>query len=536
MQIAPSSSIKLCRGVPTTNNYNDVLWFPNATEAFLYFNSKVFASFEQCTYTKVDDKFVIRVPRKAEECYDANYLMFRNTNFGNKWFFAFITKVEYINNEVTGITYEIDLFQTWYYDCTVQPCFIHRMHSVQDPLFIHHPAEDITLEGKYVYDKRDFVPDGKKVGYIALLTTGTMSYNSFTSTYQYDPNDQGVAVKDGMLSLVQVTLYPNDDAHRNDLLNVLKAYNDASITNASPEDIITLMWCPGICVQPDASNQQPAVVTISDSKSNLISSAFGGYTPRNNRLYSYPYIKASVMCGERFQDYRFEDFVDPGNLNPQTNMTFSCYAVSTPMPSLIVIPNNHLGKTLDTEHSLLVNDFPTIPFTGDTFKMYINSHIGGDVIQLVGAATNAVISASMGNAIGTFIGIREAISETASVISGYMNAQMMPDKVYGMQSQNIFCNMSAYNPELDLVSLNDTEAKQVDDYFTQFGYAVNRVQQPSLHNRTAFTYVQTEKCKVLGNIPADAIKRIEKMFDDGVTAWVNPATVGDYTQTNNPLL
>lgn len=56
----------------------------------------------------------MRVEKKAEDLYDCNYLAFQNTSFGSKWFYAFITSVEYVNNITSEITFEIDVLQTYF--------------------------------------------------------------------------------------------------------------------------------------------------------------------------------------------------------------------------------------------------------------------------------------------------------------------------------------------------------------------------------------------------------------------------------------
>ena len=60
--------------------------------------------------------------------------MFQNTSFGIKWFYAFITNVEYINNETSEITIEIDVMQTWHFDYTVNQCFVEREMAATDDI------------------------------------------------------------------------------------------------------------------------------------------------------------------------------------------------------------------------------------------------------------------------------------------------------------------------------------------------------------------------------------------------------------------
>ena len=78
-----------------------------------------------------------------------------------------------------------------------------------------------------------------------------------------------------------------------------------------------------------------------------------------------------------------------------------------------------------------------------------------------------------------------------------------------------------------------THAKAIDDFFTVYGYAVHTVKKPSLQNRPYWTYVKTRDSNVTGNIPNGDIKKINEIFDAGVTFWFGGEHVGDYTLDNS---
>lgn len=52
--------------------------------------------------------------------------MYRNTNFNNKWFYAFIVNKEYISDNCTACTIQTDVFQTWMFDYTFKRSFVER--------------------------------------------------------------------------------------------------------------------------------------------------------------------------------------------------------------------------------------------------------------------------------------------------------------------------------------------------------------------------------------------------------------------------
>lgn len=137
MYIAPNTTIILLQGVPLDNTYTDTIFFANATAQYNHFygvdtdryNRKIFT--EQ-SYQRIG-RGRIRLQVSADEVYNYNYLMYRNTNYSNKWFYAFITKApEYVNNLVCEIEFEIDVMQTWFFDYELEMSFVERETQATD--------------------------------------------------------------------------------------------------------------------------------------------------------------------------------------------------------------------------------------------------------------------------------------------------------------------------------------------------------------------------------------------------------------------
>lgn len=73
-----------------------------------------------------------------------NYCMYRNTNYSDKWFYAYITKMTYVNNGRTDIEIKTDVFQTWQFDLNFKESFIEReMINVSDDV----PGSNLLPEG-----------------------------------------------------------------------------------------------------------------------------------------------------------------------------------------------------------------------------------------------------------------------------------------------------------------------------------------------------------------------------------------------------
>ena len=52
--------------------------------------------------------------------------MYQNENYSNKWFYAFITNMTYVNDGLTYVQIATDVYQTWQFDITFKKCFVER--------------------------------------------------------------------------------------------------------------------------------------------------------------------------------------------------------------------------------------------------------------------------------------------------------------------------------------------------------------------------------------------------------------------------
>lgn len=128
----PNTTLYLLSNVPLDNTYTDTIYFENINAQQTFFNTKISRTFTNLTYQRIGDNR-IRVQASADSLYNCNYLMFQNTGFGNKWFYAFITETpKYINDNTTEIVYEIDVMQTYFFDAVLKPSYIIRQHQSTD--------------------------------------------------------------------------------------------------------------------------------------------------------------------------------------------------------------------------------------------------------------------------------------------------------------------------------------------------------------------------------------------------------------------
>lgn len=153
MYIQPNSIVVLLKGVPLDNTYTDTIYFANATDQYNHFLTYTKREFGQLSYQRVN-KNTIRLQVSADAIYDYNYLMFCNTAYGNKWFYAFITKPPtYINDATAEIEYEIDVMQTWMFEAVLEPSFVEREHSATDVIGENLAPEPVELGEIKCYDQ-----------------------------------------------------------------------------------------------------------------------------------------------------------------------------------------------------------------------------------------------------------------------------------------------------------------------------------------------------------------------------------------------
>ena len=185
MYIEPQTNIRILHNVPLDTSYDHTIYFGNSTAQANYFIGKQKYDLRKYTYQRVKRGWM-RVGIKADNLYDCNYLMFQNTAYGNKWFYAFIKSVEYVNDVTANIEFEIDDMQTWHFDYTVDRCFVEREHVTDDTIGAHIEPENVEC-GEYVLNTLDDVPaleDYRVIVAINDATSGESALAVHGNTYE----------------------------------------------------------------------------------------------------------------------------------------------------------------------------------------------------------------------------------------------------------------------------------------------------------------------------------------------------------------
>lgn len=381
MYIVPNTSIYILKNIPLNKSYEHTVYYPDKNA-----QAQAFMAYKK--YTLTDYSYqrsqlgTIRVALKYEQLIDCNYLMFKNTNFENKWFYAFITGIGYVSNDVTDVYYDLDVMQTWCYDYEFLPTFVDRQHSKDDVLYANTQPEGLELGPTYGYNtKLTFSP----------LNTPTSTDSTFlilATTYSNGSHPKPSAGTGIILSL-HWSIKKQADA-----IAELKEFVD----NGLEDNIIAIYNCP-----PDDK--------LNIAKEFKRTPTVGNYSPRNYKLLTSPYCFLSCYnhLGQTLE-LQYENFREKNTTSPPKDFDyqyhFEVISAQLPQPQSSLVIRYYLNSvgTDIAQYLLTYNVYPTGAISGDTFKVWL-------------AQNKNTYSASL-NAIGNTYDTNMAIAENNYTMAG----------------------------------------------------------------------------------------------------------------------
>lgn len=132
MAIQPQTNLRLLK-LPFTIDNKNQLTFSNLNAQTSYFLGLSHLEVDNIQYQRKDS--IIRYPAHIDSILQYNYCMYQNENYGNKYFYAYIVGMRYINDGLTEIAIQTDVYQTWQFDLVFKESFVEReMLSVADDI------------------------------------------------------------------------------------------------------------------------------------------------------------------------------------------------------------------------------------------------------------------------------------------------------------------------------------------------------------------------------------------------------------------
>ena len=505
MYIAPNTTIKMLKDVPLDNTYRNTIYFAHVANQTSYFSGKTKYTFAAQSYQRVQ-KGTLRIGRKADDLYDCNYLMFQNTAYGNKWFYAFVTGVEYVNNETSEIRFEIDVMQTWHFDYNVNMSFVEREMSITDNIGDNLVPENLEL-GEYVY---------KDLGLTSLFDLYQIV---IAATFDKDMNDATGGMYGGVFSGLHYNVFSTWQS-------AASFISEATEQNKA-EGIVSIFMLP-IAFTADYQSTIPEVFDIERNK-NLTD--IDGYVPKNNKLFTYPYNLLYVTNNEgNVANYAFEYFnTDKCNFNVSGAMCCT--------PECMLVPLNYKGVEKNYNEKLTIGNFPQCAYTVDTFKAWVaqnQNQLALNAINAIGttAAGAAAMYASKG-VLGAGMTL-SGIQQIGSLVASVSDKSTLPPHARGGGGSIINMANQIKGFQFYYAHIRAEFARIIDDYFNAYGYATHRVKVPNRVIRPHWNYVKTVNVSLTGSVPADDMAKLRQIYDNGVTFWRNGDEVGNYALDNRP--
>lgn len=533
MSFVPNSTIQIFKGIPLKNKYEDTFYFPSRSVQNNYFTNLQPVSILNNQYRVEPTKNCIVIEKPYKDLYTCNYLRFINTSYENRWFYAFITNVEYSNENATRVYYEIDVMQTWLpnEDYLLGECFVEREHSATDKIGDNIVAENLAT-GEYISNEtkqfsftreREDVSNYQAV--IVLLSLGTEeTFNS--------------VMYDNIVSSCKAYIFWT---HVESDMDALRELINMIYTEHKEDRLLSVYMIPGELVNLDYIDTENHCFYNKSIGNNFdiysfqidTSTTLDGYTPKNNKCYTYPYHYelARTSDGESFtKRYEFCNRDD----GDRYQSVYTCYS-NILQPVQIVLRNIEYKTDAD---KLVLTNFPVCAWTSDTYIAWLNNEMPKQIIGMMPTVGVGLASAASQNYLGAFGATVSLVTQIGSLMyEGEIRSRNNIQTHGTVKSAGADYAIRRYGFLFHRYSVTKEYAKSIDDFFTMFGYATKKVKVPNIHARQNWTFTKTSNCQLKDEkLPVQDANKIESIFNNGIRFWNTSATMYDYDQSNNCLV
>ena len=514
--------------VPLENDYKHTLYFSSVGAQTSYFYPKALFSSSERSFQRKNS--YIDWNAHIDTLDAVNYVMFRNSSSG-KWIYSFVTDKEYKNDSLTRLYIETDVIQTYLFDYTVKPSFVEREHTNNDMIGMHTVPENLEC-GEFVCKYRDSVTELQDVAYI--IATSDVYYDRKGGNNPDWVRYWGTKY-DGIFSGVKYGYYNKDEVMS--LGNQIEFFS----SQGKADSIKSLFMYPlGLIGEVEGVKDSLGYPRDMQQKStpkeltkNIFKNVSSTYTPKNNKLHTFPYQYLLVSNNNGGSAvYHFEHFSND-------EYSFIIKGCITPGGSIRLIPKNYKGLEKNDEEGLNLGKYPICNWTSDEYlnwltqnSVNIGLNMAAGVGQVIAGGAVAIASGGVGMAVGgsTMISGVNAISSQLAQIhqmsftSAQSRGNLNCGDVITADATNTFY--------FQHMSIKDEYMKIIDDYFSMFGYKCNRVKTPLKAHRENYWYTKTIDVSIDGEINNKEMQTIKNCYNNGITFWKDPDSIGDYSVSN----
>lgn len=530
MYIYPNTTLKILRGVNLNSDYDHTIFFDGRVAQTEFFLSKTKYTLSNQSYQRKERGW-IQVDINQNNLWDCTYLMYQNTSYSAKWFYAFILSVEYVNDSVSKINFEIDVMQTWFFDHVLDKCFVEREHSSTDVAGDNTIDEGLDLGPEYhVQANARYNLDCTR---LCVVEAGR--WDEYTDQY---------APYDGYRCLNYFTgmRFTSFDLLNSDSLDELRQHLEHYIGHGIEDSVIAIYQYPRFMGEMplNASSSENYGYVTTDYAFYPNTVQIDGYIPKNRKLFTYPYNLIEVDNGNgETAKFKLELWDDSHVGN------FRIYGTPHGIPTCACMPVYYNGETNSFQNALINKINIQSAWSGDAYQVWLarnEKNIGVNAAtRYLGAMGGVLLGTVAENPMmvagGVIAGVGTLVDSITQKIKKKNETDATPDPVHGQVANDMLNLQSNLNHfAFRQKTIRQEYAKIIDEYFSRFGYACHRVKVPARKVRQNWTYTKTVGCEINGNIPSDDVVKLKAIYDHGVTFWTSGNNIGEYGDFTNPIL
>lgn len=599
MAVVPVSgtNIRLLSGIPFQNDYKHTRWFDTIGEQTTYFSNKnVVHSMTQANFQRIEGKHLIAVNKSIDELWNVNYLMFQNAQYNSKWFYAFVTKLEYKQKGTTLVHFAIDVFQTWKFDMTFKPSFVVREHcklwNDDGSPVVNTVDEGLAYGTEYdIVHAENYVPHGD-VQFLVIVTKERMhdipntgeGETTPTETTKIAPIINGVPQplsyyvhpfkKDGSQVTTNISpeisdiktvlkgLYTQDDAVNNVVSLFITDYIGADANGQDGSITFNVDQFEHAGVADDKSENFNTVyvkdVKTYDVLSKSLGNKYDDYrTVKESKLLMHPYTVLTLddFKGNR-RDFKNE-YIQADNLvlnvrgslgtSNKVAYTIADYNTGSEMP------DDGTSMRVMLEGSIINNNPSDVPILNEYLSAYLqgnrnsianqtNSIMFNGAMGAVSTAVSGAVSAKSRNPVGVaqagidgVQGAGNTVLDLQAIQAKQQDIANIPPSISKMGSNTAFEFGNGYRGLFIMKKQIKSEyRKKLEAFFNMYGYKLNEVKVPNFHTRQNWNFVQTVSCMITGNFNNEDLTELKAVFDNGITLW-HTDDIGNYSLSNEVI-
>jgi len=504
---------------PLEDDMKNTLYFANASAQQTYMNNNIIKSYTNVSYQR--DTSTFRCPAQIDTIRNCNYIMFQNTAYSNKWFYGFIKKMVYVNDNFTDVEFEVDPLQTFMFDITLKPSFIEREHTNNDTFGNNTVPENVEL-GEYISSgvHQSFV-------YNMVYTYFVIAVSEILNNMN-NPNPSNVYLPNGLYYIA----VKSDAAVK----AIIKMYDTAGKGSA----VYAVFVAPQECFPSDKWTTTASLPTnyeysVSPSYTFSTSDTFSqnhhldnDYYPRNAKLLTYPYrfLQASNNAGA-IANYNYEDFASE---SMKFDMRFTLGAGGNGR----VFPENYKKREKNYDEGITFGKFPIGSWQSDVYINWLTQNAVNIPVSIASdVAQTAIGVAGSSTGVGAAGAVASGLSSIASTVGQiYQHSKQPPQAEGNINNGDVNFAYSMTGIFFNQLSIKKEYARIIDDFFDMFGYATHRVKVPNKAHRQNWWYTKTIDANITGNVPNDYMNQIKGAYNNGITFWRNPSNFLDYSVSN----